>query len=388
MQEYELALGMHRRALDPELKPFLLSKNKKIELLIVLVIMPIFVAGIVTLLAIFYNQELVIEVLLVLSAILFILGVIIAKKTYQQLREFHIAGSALQDLLKLVEMFGWRIQAALFPIIFLFILLALFTGNSEEKTSAALESILQIIGVLFIFIGALLVLNSFMNHLDSMNQRVMSLDNRSPSEEFRMDLKTLGKKMGFEDVKTRLGDLPSNYFAKLAIASEVNGIVYIAYSKIAHFQADPRQSFIYCARELCWLSLESRKYFYLLYFVHNTLYVTYLTFIGLMIVSISSDISLIHETLIPVGAVMIILLIIADAFIKTYLSSFELLLELKADRKTIEVLQNTERPIEEIKRDLRLIEKYDPLSTRYPGFQFRRNALHPDFEKKDYWDKL
>jgi hypothetical protein len=84
----------------------------------------------------------------------------------------------------------------------------------------------------------------------------------------------------------------------------------------------------------------------------------------------------------------VIILMIADSFIKAYISSYALLLELESDVKVVNLLNSEERPPEEIKRTLRLIEKIDPLSTRYPGFQYRRNALMPDSERKTYWDNL
>ncbi|MHA2226815.1 MAG: hypothetical protein ACXAC8_16500 [Candidatus Hodarchaeales archaeon] len=79
---------------------------------------------------------------------------------------------------------------------------------------------------------------------------------------------------------------------------------------------------------------------------------------------------------------------IADAFLKAYLSSYDLLLELKADEKTVKILTSMNHSNESVKRYLRITEEVDPLSTSYPGFKFRRNALMPKSDRKVYWDEL
>ena len=304
------------------------------------------------------------------------------------MRKFRVTGSVIQDLLRLLELFGLRIQSALFPIFFLLLIFSLFTNNSEEGSEFPINSILQLLGLVLVFIGILLILNSFLNHIDGYNQRVMALDDRTPGENIRQELKDWGKKLGFKDVKIRLANLPPNYFGKLAIGAKVENSVYLAYSKIAHFQTEGDNSIIYCVRELCWLSLERKSTYYLYYIVHNTLYTLYLAFFGLIIYSATSKNYIIQESSFILCISVVIILMIADSFIKAFISSYALLLELESDVKVVEVLSSEERPSEEIKRALRLIEKIDPLSTGYPGFKYRRNALMPDSERKTYWDEL
>ncbi len=107
-----------------------------------------------------------------------------------------------------------------------------------------------------------------------------------------------------------------------------------------------------------------------------------------MIYSSSSGTNIIQEKMGIFCIGVVILIIVADSFIKVYISSYDLLLELQADNDTIELLTDDNRSADNIKRILRLTEDVDPLSTSYPGFKFRRSALQPKKEYKGYWDKL
>jgi len=233
-----------------------------------------------------------------------------------------------------------------------------------------------------------LILNTFLNYFDKHNQRIMGLDNRSPEVEFRNELKEWGKKIGYDDVKIRLAEIPPNNYGHLAISGRVDNTVFLAYSKIAQFQAKQEHSLVYCVRELCWSSLENRKRFYILTSVHNMLFTLYLGLIGIMLFSSSSESKIIEEkfVLLIIGVVLVIM--IADSFMKVYINSYDLLLELQADKTTIDLLTSDDRSMEDIKRILRLTEEVDPLSTAYPGFRFRRSALQPKKEHQEYWDKL
>ncbi|MHA2139591.1 MAG: hypothetical protein ACW98G_17035 [Candidatus Hodarchaeales archaeon] len=387
MREYEISLGMHKKAHDPELDPFLIQGMKKIRLFIQLIVLPVIFTSLTVLVVVISDQNLSLSVLAIIGCIFLLLGVIATQRIYRRMRKFRVTGSVIQDLLRLLELFGLRIQSALFPLFFLLLIFSLFSSNTDEGT-LPITAILQILGLVLVFVGVLLILNSFLNHIDGYNQRVMALDDRTPDESIRQELKNWGKKLGFKDVKIRLAVLPPNYFGKLAIGTAVDNLVYLAYSKIAHFQAKGDSSIIYCVRELCWLSLENRFSYYLYYFVHNTLYTLYLAFFGLIVYSATSENFLIQESSLILCIIVVIILMIADSFIKAYISSYALLLELESDVKVVEVLSSEERPSEEIKRALRLIEKIDPLSTGYPGFKYRRNALMPDSERKTYWDEL
>ena len=388
MREYEIAMGMHKKAHDPELDPFLILGKKKLLLFIQLIVIPIIFTSLTVIFVAFSDQDLSLSILALISFIFLLIGVVATQRIYRRMRKFRVTGSVIQDLLRLLELFGLRIQSALFPIFFLLLIFSLFTNNSEEGSEFPINSILQLLGLVLVFIGILLILNSFLNHIDGYNQRVMALDDRTPGENIRQELKDWGKKLGFKDVKIRLANLPPNYFGKLAIGAKVENSVYLAYSKIAHFQTEGDNSIIYCVRELCWLSLERKSTYYLYYIVHNTLYTLYLAFFGLIIYSATSKNYIIQESSFILCISVVIILMIADSFIKAFISSYALLLELESDVKVVEVLTSDQRPAEEIKRSLRLIEKIDPLSSGYPGFKYRRNALMPDTERKTYWDEL
>ncbi|PWI48999.1 hypothetical protein CEE45_03530 [Candidatus Heimdallarchaeota archaeon B3_Heim] len=388
MREYEISLGMHKKAHDPELDPFLIFGKEKIVLFILLIILPIIFTSLTLVLIVFSDQDLILSLVVIISCIFLLIGVAATQRIYRRMRKFRVTGSVIQDLVRLLELFGLRVQSALFPIFFLLLIFSLFSSNADEGNELPITGILQILGLVMVFIGVLLILNSYLNHIDEYNQRVMALDDRTPDEKIRQELKNWGKKLGFKDVKIRLAALPPNYFGKLAIGTTVENSVYLAYSKIAHFQAEGDSSLIYCVRELCWLSLESRFTYYLYYIIHNTLYTLYLALFGLVVFSTTSENSIIHKSLLILCILAVIILMIADSFIKAYISSYALLLELESDVKVVEVLSSEERPSEEIKRTLRLIEKIDPLSTGYPGFKYRRNALMQDTERKTYWDEL
>ena len=388
MREYEIAMGMHKKAHDPELDPFLILGKKKLLLFIQLIVIPIIFTSLTVIFVAFSDQDLSLSILALISFIFLLIGVVATQRIYRRMRKFRVTGSVIQDLLRLLELFGLRIQSALFPIFFLLLIFSLFTNNSEEGSEFPINSILQLLGLVLVFIGILLILNSFLNHIDGYNQRVMALDDRTPGENIRQELKDWGKKLGFKDVKIRLANLPPNYFGKLAIGAKVENSVYLAYSKIAHFQTEGDNSIIYCVRELCWLSLERKSTYYLYYIVHNTLYTLYLAFFGLIIYSATSKNYIIQESSFILCISVVIILMIADSFIKAFISSYALLLELESDVKVVEVLTSDQRPAEEIKRSLRLIEKIDPISSGYPGFKYRRNALMPDTERKTYWDEL
>ncbi len=388
MREYEISLGMHKKAHDPELNPFLILGKEKFLLVVQLIIVPIIITSLTVFFVVFIDPDISLLVFALVSVIFLLLGVIATQSIYRRMRKFRVTGSVIQDLIRILEIFGLRIQSALFPLFFLILIFSLFSNNAEEGSTLPINAILQILGLVLVFVGFLLILNSFLNHIDSYNQRVMALDDRTPDDKIRQELKDWGKRLGFNDVKIRLADLPPNYFGKLAIGSRVQNTVYLAYSKIAHFQTDGDSSIIYCVREMCWLSLENRPRYYLYYLLHNTLYTLYLAFFGLVIYSATSENNLIQESSLIFCIIVVIVLMIADSFIKAYISSYALLLELESDVEVVKVLSSEERPPEEIKRALRLIEKIDPLSTGYPGFKYRRNALMPNSERKTYWDNL
>jgi hypothetical protein len=216
----------------------------------------------------------------------------------------------------------------------------------------------------------------------------MGLDNRSPEEDFRNELKNWGKKLGYTDVKVRLAEIPPNHYGHLAISGKVDNTVYLAYSKIAHFQAKEENGLVYCVRELCWTSMEDRSRYYILSALHNMLFTIYLGLIGLIIYSSSSGVNIVQEKNAILCIGVIFLIILADSFLKVYINSYDLLLELNADKKVVELLTNDHRSGEDIKRILRLTEEVDPLSTSYPGFRFRRSALQPKKEYKSSWEKL
>ena len=109
---------------------------------------------------------------------------------------------------------------------------------------------------------------------------------------------------------------------------------------------------------------------------------------GLIVYSITSENHFIHESSLLFCIIVVIILLVADSFIKAYISSYALLLELESDVKVVDLLNSEERPAEEIRRTLRLTEKIDSLSTGYPGFKYRRNALMPETDRKTYWDEL
>ncbi|MHA1976779.1 MAG: hypothetical protein ACW98I_07780 [Candidatus Hodarchaeales archaeon] len=388
MKEYEISLGMHKKAHDPELDPFLIFGKEKILLFIQLIVLPLIFTTLTVFLVAFSDQDLSLSILALISFVFLLIGVVSTQRIYRRMKKFRVTGSIIQDFLRLLELFGLRIQSALFPLFILLIIFSLVSNNSEEGSGLPINLILQILGLVLVFIGVLLILNSFLNYIDGYNQRVMALDDRTPDENIRKDLKDWGKKLGFKDVKIRLAALPPNYFGKLAIGAKVDDIVFLAYSKIAHFQTEGDNSIIYCVRELCWLSLENRFIYNLYYLIHNTLYTLYLAFFGLIIYSATSKNFLIQESSLILCIIVVVILMLADSFIKAYISSYALLLELESDVKVVEVLSSGKRPAEEIKRSLRLIEKIDPLSTGYPGFKYRRNALMPDSERKTYWDEL
>ncbi len=388
MKEYEVSLGMHKKAHDPELDPFMILGKNKFLLFIQLIIIPIILTSLTVLLVVFFDQDIGLSIIALISIFFLFIGVVSTQRIYGRMRKFRVTGSIVQDFIRILEVFGLRIQSALFPLFFLLLIFSLFSSNAEEGSELPITGILQIVGLVVVFISVLLILNSFLNHIDSYNQRVMALDDRTPDEEMRIELKEWGKKLGFGNVKIRLADLPPNYYGKLAIGAAVDKVVYLAYSKIAHFQTEREDSIIYCVRELCWLSLEKRFLYNVYYLIHNTLFTLYLALFGLVMYSATSENYIIQESSLILCICIVIILMISDSFIKAYISSYALLLELESDVKVIDVLSSEKRPSEEIKRVLRLIEKIDPLSTGYPGFKYRRNALMPDRERKTYWDNL
>jgi len=388
MSEYEISLGMHKKAHDPELDPFMILGKEKLVLFIQLIVLPVILASITVLFVIFFDQGVILSILAIIGLIFLLIGVIATQRIYRRMRKFHVTGSVIQDFIRILEIFGLRIQSALYPLFFLMLFFSLFTQNTEETSTLPLDSIMQILGLVLVFIGVLLILNSFLNHIDGYNQRVMALDDRTPNEKVRHELKDWGKRLGFNDVKIRLAALPPNYFGKLAVGSNIDNTVFLAYSKIAHFQCEEDFSIIYCVRELCWLSLESRFKYYLYYLIHNTLYTIYLALFGLIIYCATSKNYLIAEKSLVPCIIVVVIIMFSDSFIKAYISSYALLLELESDIKAVEVLSSDKHSPEEIKRALRLIEKIDPLSTGYPGFKYRRTALMPESERKTYWDEL
>ena len=389
MQDYQINISSHKRVRDPELAPFLIEKKLSVILGVLLILVPVLITAILTLSVIFLDQFLILFLLISVGLILFFAAIILAHSTYKQLKQFRITGSVFQDLYRLIESFGFRIQAALFPLIFLlFIFSILFSGAENDGTSDLISSGLQLFGAIIPFLSIILILNTFMNYLDEYNNRVSSLADRSPEEDFRKELKDWGRTLGFSDVKIRLADLQPNYYGRLAISAELDNIVFIGYSKIAQYQAERDQSLVFCVREICRLSLEKRLAFYLLYSIHNILFTLYLALSGVLILSLSADTIIIQEANIIFCILAIIVLIIADALLKTYISSFDILLELKTDQKTVEVLTTEFRSAESIRRYLRLTEKVDPLMTAYPGFKFRRLALLEEKERRTIWDDL
>ena len=388
MREYDISLGIHKKAHDPELEPFLKERNEKILLFIILLILPIIITSFTLLIVIFSDQDLSLTILAIFSFVFLLIGVVSTQSIYRRLKKFRVTGSVIQDIARIIELFGWRIQSAIFPILIILVIFSFTTRDAEEGAVSPVNGILQILGLFLVFIGVLLILNSLLNHIDSYNQRVMALDDRTPDENIRNELKKWGKILGFKDVKIRLADLPPNYYGKLAIGAKVNNLVFLAYSKIAHFQTEGNNSLVYCVRELCWLSLENRLRYYFFYFIHNTLYLLYLALMGLIVYSITSENHFIHESSLLFCIIVVIILLVADSFIKAYISSYALLLELESDVKVVDLLNSEERPAEEIRRTLRLTEKIDSLSTGYPGFKYRRNALMPETDRKTYWDEL
>ncbi|MHA2294007.1 MAG: hypothetical protein ACXACK_17750 [Candidatus Hodarchaeales archaeon] len=388
MQEHEISLGMHKRSSDPELRPFLISRNNKIMRMVGIIGIPIAISAIILASILFFDQQLILLIIVVTGIISLILSVVVNRSTYRGLRRFQISGSILSDFMRLIETFGLRIQAVLFPIIILLFMVSFITSNNEEGSSDLLGAVVQLVGIFLVFVSVLLILNTFLNQVDAYNGRVMSLDDRTLDEDFRIELKQLGQKLGFDNVKIRLADIRPNYFGKLAVGATDQKTVYLAYSKIAKFQAEREQSFVYCAREVIFLSLENRKLFHVTYSIHNFLFTLYLGLAGFYLYSSSAEIKLIQTELGIICIASIILLMIADAFLKAYLSSYDLLLELKADEKTVKILTSMNHSNESVKRYLRITEEVDPLSTSYPGFKFRRNALMPKSDRKVYWDEL
>lgn len=389
MQEYQMIIDRHKKARDPELDPFLIIGRMFYLLLFALILVPVSITVLLMLSVLFFDQQLVFLLLIAFGIIYLLVSVVLANYSYSQLKQFQITGSIFHDLFRLIESFGFRIQAAIFPLIFLlFIFSLLFTGGENGETSDFIGSAIQLFGIAIPFIGVILLLNSFLNYLDDHNGKISSLDDRTPDEDFRQELKNWGRTLGFLDVKIRLADLQPNYFGRVAIGAEAANIVFIGYSKIAQFQAEKDQSLVYCVREICRLSLDKRWSFYLFYVVHNLLFSLYLTLSGMLIFSLSSDTMLIQELNVIFCIVVIVVLIVADAFTKAYISSFDILLELKTDLKTVKVLTTDYSSPESIRRYLRIIEEIDPLMTAYPGFKFRRSALLEKKERRTMWDDL
>ncbi|MHA2226816.1 MAG: hypothetical protein ACXAC8_16505 [Candidatus Hodarchaeales archaeon] len=289
MQEHEISLGMHKRSSDPELRPFLISRNNKIMRMVGIIGIPIAISAIILASILFFDQQLILLIIVVTGIISLILSVVVNRSTYRGLRRFQISGSILSDFMRLIETFGLRIQAVLFPIIILLFMVSFITSNNEEGSSDLLGAVVQLVGIFLVFVSVLLILNTFLNQVDAYNGRVMSLDDRTLDEDFRIELKQLGQKLGFDNVKIRLADIRPNYFGKLAVGATDQKTVYLAYSKIAKFQAEREQSFVYCAREVIFLSLENRKLFHVTYSIHNFLFTLYLGLAGFYLYSSSAE---------------------------------------------------------------------------------------------------
>ena len=389
MQDYQMTLGMHKRAKDPELKPFLLEGGPLMVLFCILILFPVGITTLTILAIIFLDQILILLLLSIVGLIYLLCALILANSTYKQLKQYQITGSLVQDLFRLIETFGFRIQSAIFPLIFLFFIFSLlFTPGENGEGTDFIGIAVQLFGAIIPFIAIILILNTFVNYRNDYNDKVSSLADRVPEEEFRLELKKWGRDLGFTDVKIRLADLIPNYFGRVAIGAQLNNIVYIGYSKIAQYQAERDQSLVYCVREICRLSLENRWRYYLFYSIHNILFSLYLGLSGLLIFSLSWEFPIIQEPNFIMYCLVIIVLFIADLFTKAYLGSFDILLELKTDQKTVEVLTTDSRSSESIRRYLRLTEDVDPLMTTYLGFKFRHAALLEGDQRKSVWDDL
>lgn len=384
-----MTIGGHRRVRDPDLGPFLIEGKSKTILFCILILFPVIITTSIILSVIFLDQRLVFFLLSSAGILCFFVAIFLTKYTYGQLKRFRLTGSVVQDLYRLIESLGFRIQAAIYPLIFLLFIFSLFfSGGENNETSELISSAVQLFGAVIPFFGVILILNTFLNLLNEANNRISSLADRTPDETFRMELKKWGRTLGFQDVKIRLADLQPNYYGRVAVGAKVGSTVYIGYSKIAQFQAEPDQSLVYCVREICRLSLEKRMYYYLLYSFHNLLFTLFLGLSGILIFSISLGNTIIHEANVLFCVIAIIILLVVDALIKAYIGSFDILLELTADQKTVQVLTTESRSAESIRRSLRLTEEIDPLMTAYLGFKFRRLALLEDDEKKSTWDDL
>jgi len=379
----------HKKSRSRDLSPFLIEKKFIILLIIALVAFPCLIAGLILLLAIFIEQELALLIMFIGGVISCIFVLTLAYLIYSRLKRFLISGSIFDDITRIIETLGIRIQMLIYPTIIMFFIFSIVTGGLESEGNTNLISqILILIGIALPFIAILLLLNNCVNYVNSFNNRIMSLDDIIPEEKFRLSIKDWGKSLGFNDVKVRFAGISPNYFGNVVIGTKKNGIVYLVFSKIANFQSEPKQREIFCVRELCRIMIEKRWQYYLVNMIHNLLFVLYLSLIGILVFDISSKSNLILISNVPSFFILVLIFIFSDLLFKVYLNSFDLLLELRADQKVVSVMKEKYHS-DEIRRCLRLTAYVEPLISNNQGFIFRRDALLDEQHKKKInWDDL
>ena len=378
---------------NPDLEPFIIQKFGYIKVLSLLVLIPIAIGILITTLIFYDSSRLFLTFITVLSIISLIFSFVWSIHTYTKLSKYQLKGSIITNLSIILESSLLKFRSLIFPI-FIFLIFASFlipglnTSSSNSTSTVDYSMIISFSGIIIPFIGLISIASLFFDHVDFTNNRVHDLSDKIIPDDFRNEIKEIGKKMGFTDVKIRLGDLFADDYGNHSWGIIKNNVPLIVFSGITFQKANKLQNTILITRELYRLKNRKINHYYFFGFLRNLAYILSFILLGIVIIILSQTTwNVWFKIDMQQGFIMLGLIIVAFLFtcffLKIYLDSFELLNDLKSDRDVISSMSNAGVEIQDFKIALLHVSKLNPLVTETKGLNIRSNAVNFLFPEKD-----
>ena len=382
---------------DPELEPFIIEKFMYFKIFSIMVLLPLVLSLIITIILLYNPGTLMFQLFIGINFVLFIISFLISITVYRELKTYEIKGSIVQDLSILLEKSIFKIRSMIFPILLFMILISFLipgTTSSSSSSSTSTNSssqtyglILSFAGIIIPFIGLIAIASVFFDYIDFNNNRVSGLSEKVIPEEFRQEIRNIGKKIVTKDIKLRLGDIYQDDFSNHTWSVIKNSAILVVYSSITYQKATKEQNSILIIRELFRLKNRKQNKYFLVVFVRNLLHMLLFLLVGILIILLVKpewnkwiQINSSTEMLYLFGSV--VLLFLSSFLMKIYIDTQGLLNELKADKDTMLFGAQEQIPIDEIKRTLLHVSKLNPLIQETRGLNFRVNSLNQLFPEK------